>query len=758
VQWFGNVAGLLGVEPDAFGGTFGDYQAILHPDDRDSARRTLINAMKGIRPQYRVQERIVRPDGTMRWVETFGQFEIGSDGRARAGVGVLLDVTDRKQEEERRRQSEANFASAVSPDAVTLSRISDGVYVEVNERWIALLGFKREEVIGHSALDLGIWVDLRERAVLVQALNTRGEAHNLPMRFRTRDGRERFGRISATRVEIAGVAHLLAVVRDSTEDLRAESARRTVSARLSGAFRAVPDAIYLTDPRGVVIDANPAWEAMTGYTRAEMVGLSVGELGVWVDCDRHEELVGMLARHGAVHDFPMPLRHRTGENRVCRVHSVTFDASEQVNTLTVVRDVTELQRTQQRLALATTVTGIGIWELSAKTKRVESDAQFNALLGLPPEQTSLPLGRVLAEVESGARARLDAEYENAFATRGPISLDGGGVRLPSGEMRFVSLHGRLMLDTQGEPERWVGIAYDVTPLKRAELALRVRERELEELNRELELLNTDLESRVAQRTAELQRANDELVRSMTMAALGRMVAGVAHEINTPVGNSLLAASSISSLTSELRGELEGGLKRSSLLSYLNGVEEGSGIIMKALRRAAELVASFKQVAVDQISDQRRAFDLAEIVAENLMTLSPTLKGQPFVIEQKIQQGVELESYPGSLGQVLTNLVNNALLHGFDGRSHGRITVRGGADGAERVRIEVEDDGRGIPMGDQKRIFDPFFTTRLGKGGSGLGLSIVYNIVTRQLGGTIRVDSETGRGARFEILIPRVGPR
>lgn len=277
-------------------------------------------------------------------------------------------------------------------------------------------------------------------------------------------------------------------------------------------------------------------------------------------------------------------------------------------------------------------------------------------------------------------------------------------------------------------------------------------------------LNATLELRVNERTRELSEAlshltaaQSELVRSGKMAALGALVAGIAHELNTPVGNSLMVASTMQDQSSTFAEDMAHGLTRSRLEQFVAKMQDGAAILMSGLRHAAELVASFKQVAVDQTSINRRRFDLHDTVEEILLTLGPSIRKTNCTVQTQIPAGISLESFPGPLGQVITNLINNAVLHAFDGRDSGVITIAADADGPEHVRFTVRDDGVGIPQAHLARVFDPFFTTKLGRGGSGLGLNIVYNLVHDVLGGTIHVDSPPGQGACFIIRLPLLVP-
>jgi len=284
-------------------------------------------------------------------------------------------------------------------------------------------------------------------------------------------------------------------------------------------------------------------------------------------------------------------------------------------------------------------------------------------------------------------------------------------------------------------------------------------------------LNQQLEQRVHQRTLKLEQANaelaatlqtlrqakDELVKTDKLAALGSLVAGVAHELNTPIGNSLTVATTLDHRVKALDGQLTTGLRRSDLDGFVADAKFAMDVLVRNLMRAGDLIRSFKQVAADRASAQRRVFQLQELVSETLITLNPSIRRCRCEVKLEIDQGIELDSYPGPLGQVLDNLINNALIHGFADGGEGCIWISGRSAGAAGVTLSVRDNGVGIPLENQSRIFDPFFTTRLGLGGSGLGLHIAYNLVTDILGGRIEVQSVPGAGATFLLHLPLRAP-
>jgi signal transduction histidine kinase len=255
---------------------------------------------------------------------------------------------------------------------------------------------------------------------------------------------------------------------------------------------------------------------------------------------------------------------------------------------------------------------------------------------------------------------------------------------------------------------------------------------------------------------ELNAAQQNLIDAERLAALGGLVAGVAHEVNNPIGISLTVASSFARRADMFEAELrsQAPLRRSQLEDFVRTSRDAAQQLVANLYRAGELIQSFKQVAVDRSHAERRQFSLSEATDQIIASLRPVLKKAPISLSVEVPAGLMIDGYPGSYGQILTNLFLNATNHAFpDGRA-GTISISAKPRGSDDVEIIFADNGRGMTPDVQRQAFDPFFTTRRNEGGTGLGLHIVYNLVTQQLGGRMMLESRLGQGTTFRIIMPR----
>jgi len=283
--------------------------------------------------------------------------------------------------------------------------------------------------------------------------------------------------------------------------------------------------------------------------------------------------------------------------------------------------------------------------------------------------------------------------------------------------------------------------------------------EIATLNAKLVQNNEILEQRVAERTQELASAMDHLIQSEKLASLGNLVAGFAHELNTPLGNTLTASSTLLEKNNELIEQIKTGkLKKSILDQYLTESSMTAQLIERNARRASNMISNLKQVAVDTASSKARHFNLNQIVNETLITLSPSLKHQNVTIENTIPSHIHLNSYPGSLEQIITNLVNNAVIHAFTEQSNATIKIHAESIDLEFTQITISDNGCGMSDSIKSKVFDPFFTTKFGQGGSGLGLYLAYSLVIGTLGGQLQLETTEGIGSTFIITLPNQAPQ
>jgi signal transduction histidine kinase len=295
-----------------------------------------------------------------------------------------------------------------------------------------------------------------------------------------------------------------------------------------------------------------------------------------------------------------------------------------------------------------------------------------------------------------------------------------------------------------------------------QMLLKLDEHERFRVEKEMEIiqLNAELEDKVYERTRDLRASLDDLkhtqqqlVEQEKMASLGELVAGVAHEINTPIGVGITAVSHMDESISRIKTAFaEGKLTKKDFTSMLSAINESADIIGSNLNRAADLVKAFKSVAVDQSSAQQRQIDLQEYIQDILTSLRPKLKRSQHEITVKVPDRIELYCDPGAISQIITNLLMNSLNHAFAQDEVGHIVIAANITG-ETLHLTYSDDGQGIDSDILNRLFDPFVTTKRGQGGSGLGTHTIYNLVTQGLGGRIQCVSEEGQGCRFEITLP-----
>lgn len=644
-----------------------------------------------------------------------------------------------------------------SPDWIVIARLSDGLVVDANRGFEVISGYTTKEVIGRPIAELNVWAIPEQRIQMVEELLAFGTARGRLTQLRRKDGTFGDCIVNATLIALDGGTHSHAVwiVRDVTE-------QNAVHEQFKAAFHLTPDCMTISRVSdGTYVEVNQAYERITGLTRANTLGKTATQLGIWADLAERDALMAHIRQHGIADEFFVHINASGRRVRAATVNAATFEARGEQFLIALLRDVTEtrkaaqaLQENEERFAKLFDQSPIPMGYSSSADDF--SSTQWNgawfSTFGFDPNtaqgSSGLSLGIWVNPQDRNNWLERSLRGEN-------ISNAEIQVRRSDGELRWVTVSSRTLI----EPLRTLVLFtyFDITERRRAQ--------------EEILELNADLEARVALRTLAVEATNRELtetletlkaaknqlVQSEKLAALGALVAGVAHELNTPIGNGLTVATSIDYRITEFTRLMEGGMKRSDLQEFLADTRQAADILSRNLTRAADLVSSFKQVAVDQTSSQRRTFLLNTLVSELLLTLNPSLRKTACTVTNLTDGDVLIDSYPGPLGQVLANLINNAIVHGYGDDQIGTITISTPQVDPDQVVIQVQDLGKGIDGDNLAHVFEPFFTTRMGLGGSGLGLHIVHNLVTVVLGGTIAVQSQPLQGATFLVTIPRHAP-
>ena len=381
-------------------------------------------------------------------------------------------------------------------------------------------------------------------------------------------------------------------------------------------------------------------------------------------------------------------------------------------------------RQQPALQLIYDTAPIGLAFLSPDCRYLQINQRLTDICGISVEDH---LGRSVRECVPALADAVENIVRSIMETGNPVTgVEVAGQRADQTDERSWITYWHPLRAPTGEIVGVNVAAEEITERKRAEAALR-----------------------------ETQRS---LIEAEKHAALGRLVAGVAHEINNPVGVGVTVASSLERRCALFAAEVaRGEVKRSSLDDFLAACRAGSAQLVANLNRVAELVQAFKQVAVDRNCSDQRTFDLGVLTDQVLLSLRPSLRKRNLTLNVECQPNLLVNSYPGPYGQVLTNLVLNSVAHAFAEDGGGTIDIKTRACGDGHVEILFSDNGCGMGVDVKSQAFNPFFTTRRDRGGTGLGLHIVYNIVTNRLGGRLNLDSAPGEGTKFQIMLPRVAP-
>ncbi len=488
-----------------------------------------------------------------------------------------------------------------------------------------------------------------------------------------------------------------------------------------------------------IIYANPAAVSLTGIPEERLLASNFTDLFQGTQKKRIKDLleIGRDEAQTITEQSPLGLN-----GKQFALNTLPVKDNGHTDIMVILNDVTirkhtekALRESEQKHRLLADNTLDCIWLMNLDYKFIYVNPSVSSMFGFLPEEWVGSLWpdhcppENMEEIISIFRKELEKKETHIGMVFETVFYHKNGQKID------VEINGKLIFDDNGKSVGFQGATRDITERKRAEAALKVSNQALQASLKTLKL------------------AQDQLVQAEKMAALGDLVAGVAHEINTPIGVGITAASFLEEEVkkySEMYAAED--LKRSDFERYMDTASEASSIIHTNLRRAADLITSFKQVAVDQSSDERRKFNLKKIIDEVLLSLGPKYKRTRHTISVDCPEDLELTSYPGAFSQIITNFVMNSLNHGFDDIEKGKINLEMSSSEG-KLLFNYKDNGKGMNAEDLKKIFDPFFTSKRGQGGSGLGMHIVYNLATQSLNGQIECSSSPGNGIGFLITIP-----
>jgi len=488
---------------------------------------------------------------------------------------------------------------------------------------------------------------------------------------------------------------------------------------------------------------------MMGYDTPEHLIGGVNDIArtVYVDPKLRAEYQARMQRDGMVREFEYQVRQRDGGVLWLSdsATSVRDETGQVVRYEGTVRDITDQKRAEDAIAegrrllqeVIDTVPAV----INVKDKELRYILMNRYMAGIFGIEPTDAIGRTTSDLMSRYGAEKTDENDKRVLIAGrELGFYEEEYIDSSGVMRQWLVNKLPLLDAKGDIEHIVTVALDIGERKRGELEMRKAKDAAEAALRNL------------------RETQNSLIEAEKLAALGRLVAGVAHEVNNPVGISLTVASSLERKTALFSAEVaRGDLKRSSLTEFLETSRDAASQLVANLNRAAELITSFKQVAADRNYSDQRTFDLGDLTEQVVMSLRPGLRKHNLTLNVDCQPNLTMNSYPGPYGQVLTNLFLNSVAHAFPDGKAGAVDIQVRESGKDNVEILFSDNGIGMSLDVRRRAFDPFFTTRRDQGGTGLGLHIVYSIVTNRLGGRLDLDSEPGGGTRIQIILPRVAP-
>ncbi len=647
-------------------------------------------------------------------------------------------------------------------------------WVDVNPAFASMLGYESPaSLVGELSSDpLELHMDRAHGVAVLAQLAEHGRISRVRSLLRRHDGSGVWVSENARVVLDAGGEALFVegTLIDISNVVQAQAALAQSERLYRSLIENCRDGVFLIQ-HGRMTFCNDALAETMDFTAEELIGSS------YIERIAPEDLPAQLARRNAraggsmeVQDYEVHLLKKDGTPRLFAVRAGAVIYKGEPASIGTMRDVTEQSAQRDRLADAEERYRLALWGSGDELFEWDMAAGELVPIGVgekreAPARQSLPSVDELAEfvhpedfpaLRAAIVEHLEGRTDHFEAT----------YRLRSRSGAWKWKLGRAMIvarDAQGQALRLSGTQRDISSIKKVEAALieltneldarvQARTRQLEEQQRVLESANAQLNMTIG----ELRRTQGDLIEAEKMASLGRLVAGVAHEVNTPLGVGVTALSFLRGQLAPVRTALSATLSKARVDDLLSPIDSASEMAENNLFRAANLIASFKQVAVDQSTSGIRRVLVRDYLERTLQSLIPAFRKTSHQVRIDCDPALAIVSRPDAVHQIVVNLLMNSLNHAFDDGRSGHIQIRAVADGA-MLRLHYEDDGCGMPPAVAQRVFEPFFTTKRNAGGTGLGMHIVYNLVTQALSGRIEIDTAPGQGMRIDIVFPMRHP-
>jgi PAS domain S-box-containing protein len=749
----------------------------IFPDDIKESRKIDNEIKSGILRFYDYEYRVLTNTGEIKWIADKGKvIETDASGRSLRMVGTSQDITVRKKTEEVIKENRERMDLALKGAKLGMWdwNIAADTFV---------LDQRIQEILGYSPNNTIEWYkyvlpdDLKNfKAVINNTLN--GLTNIIDHEYRTivDQGKIRWVHDWGQVVDwdkkgkpVRAIGTTQDITQHKENEKIIKESRRGMELALKGADLGTWDWNIVSDR--FILDEKTI----------EIIGHNPINTGDWNNHIHPDDLKIVKANDNAVIkgltdviDYEYRSLADSGEMRWIRSWGRVAEWDKQgkaIRAMGTTQDINlqkkteqSLKESQERMELALKGSESGMWDYNIPLDIWLFDERSVELIGsYPKTEKAFNLLIHPDDFQSYQDTWNDVEMGNVS-----VYISEYRLKDSSGKYKWLMGKGKIVeWDSDNNPIRATGIIHDITKRKETEKLVNERTIQLERSNQELEVArqklkkaHDELEQRVEERTKELNRINiefkksqDELIRSERLVALGNMVAGVAHEINTPVGICVTESTFLEDQTNELLDLIETEqLTHSQFQAYIKNAKAVSNSIYRNLSRVGNLIKSFKLVAIDQTTDERRRFNLKQYLEEVLLSLRSKIKQKQHTITIICSNDVVIDSYPGAFAQIITNFVINSLLHGFDNDVQGWVQIEISI-GEDTLTVIYKDNGKGMDSDTLKQVFDPFFTTNRANGGSGLGMHVVYNIVTQKLKGKILCCSSPGQGVEFKIDIP-----